>query len=85
MISPFFGGGSFEFFIQNNYNINIIANDKFNPLYTFWNTCIYDKNNLYQKLIEFINKIDKNIFIDLRQKIMNEKNDLTKSIMYFYY
>ena len=83
LISPFFGGGSFEFFIQNNYNINIIANDKFNPLYTFWNTCIYDKNNLYQKLIEFINKIDKNIFIDLRQKIMNEKNDLTKSIMYF--
>jgi DNA adenine methylase len=83
LISPFFGGGSFEFFIQNNYNINIIANDKFNPLYTFWNTCIYDKNNLYQKLIEFINKIDKNIFIDFRQKIMNEKNDLTKSIMYF--
>ena len=33
LISPFFGGGSFEFYLQNHYNINIIANDKFKPLY----------------------------------------------------
>ena len=24
VISPFFGGGSFEFYIQNNYNLNIL-------------------------------------------------------------
>ena len=42
LISPFFGGGSFEFHIQNNYQLNIIANDKFKPLYNFWNIC---KNN----------------------------------------
>ena len=27
LISPFFGGGSFEFYIQNKYALNIIAND----------------------------------------------------------
>ena len=42
ILSPFIGGGSFEFFIQNKYNYNIIANDKFIPLSTFWTIC---KNN----------------------------------------
>ena len=39
LVSPFFGGGSFEFHIQNNYQLNIIENDKFFTLYIFWNTC----------------------------------------------
>ena len=37
IISPFFGGGSFELYLQNKYNYDIIANDKFKPLYNFWN------------------------------------------------
>ena len=41
-VSPFFGGGSFEFHIQNNYQLNIIANDKFTPLYNFWNICYFN-------------------------------------------
>lgn len=28
ILSPFFGGGSFEFHLQNSYNKQIIANDK---------------------------------------------------------
>ena len=28
IISPFFGGGSFEFYLENKYKIKIIANDK---------------------------------------------------------
>ena len=31
----FFGGGSFEIHLQNQYDLNIIANDKFTPLYNF--------------------------------------------------
>ena len=38
LISPFFGGGSFEFYIYNKHNINVIINDKFKPLISFWNT-----------------------------------------------
>jgi DNA adenine methylase len=45
VVSPFFGGGSFEFHLQNKYNLNIIANDKFTPLYNFWNTCKNGKEN----------------------------------------
>ena len=39
LISPFLGGGSFEFYLQNKYNLDIIANDKFHPLFTFWKFC----------------------------------------------
>ena len=82
-VSPFFGGGSFEFHIQNNYQLNIIANDKFTPLYNFWNICKIDKENLCKELTKKIGLIDKEEFTCLREKIMEEKNKLNQSIMYF--
>ena len=83
ILSPFFGGGSFEFHIQNNYGLNIIANDKFVPLYNFWKTCKSDKENLCKELTKKIDLIDKEEFTNLRKKIMEEKNKLNQSIMYF--
>ena len=50
VISPFFGGGSFEFHLQNKYNLAIVANDKFKPLYSFWDRCKYEKQELCDKL-----------------------------------
>ena len=82
-VSPFFGGGSFEFYIQNNYQLNIIANDKFTPLYNFWKICKSDKNNLCKELNKKISTIDKDDFTRMREKIMDEKNELNQSIMYF--
>lgn len=83
IVSPFFGGGSFEFYIQNNYQLNIIANDKFTPLYNFWNTCKVDKENLCKTLVTKIDLIDKREFYCLREKIMNEPSKLNQSVMYF--
>lgn len=83
LISPFFGGGSFEFHIQNNYKLNIIANDKFTPLYNFWYICKNNKDKLCEELSKKIYIIDKDIFTSLRQLIMEEKNTLNQSIMYF--
>lgn len=82
-VSPFFGGGSFEFHIQNNYRLNIIANDKFAPLYNFWNICKVDNENLCKELTKKIGLIDKEEFTYLREKIMKENNELNQSIMYF--
>lgn len=84
IISPFFGGGSFEFYIQNKYNsLNIIANDKFIPLYNFWKNCKINNDNLIYNLYQKINNIDKNNFIQLRKNILDEKDDLQQAIMYF--
>ena len=83
IISPFFGGGSFEFHLQNKYGMHIMANDKFTPLYTFWKTCKEDKNTLCQHLHEYIDKIDKEQFTHFRNTIMKENDQLFQSVMYF--
>jgi len=83
ILAPFFGGGSFEFHIQNNYGLNIIANDKFVPLYNFWKTCKSDKEKLCNELTKKLDLINKEEFTNLRKKIMEEKNTLNQSIMYF--
>ena len=84
IISPFFGGGSFEFHLQNNFpNLHIIANDKFTPLYNFWNTCKDNNDKLCKELYPYINTITKNTFQDLRNKILTETDPLKQSIMFF--
>jgi DNA adenine methylase len=83
IISPFFGGGSFEFYIQNTYNLNIIANDKFKPLYNFWHICINENNKLCEKLNGNINNVTKEKFILFRKQIMNEENNLIQAYLYF--
>ena len=85
LISPFFGGGSFEFHIQNNYKLNIIANDKFTPLYNFWNICKNnkEKEKLCDELTKEIDKVDIKEFTSLREQIMEEEDTLTQSFMYF--
>lgn len=82
IISPFFGGGSFEFYLQNKYNYNIICNDKFEPLYNFWNICKNNKEELCNEL-DNINEVTKEIFTDYRNKIFDEKNAILKAMYYF--
>jgi len=70
ILSPFFGGGSFEFHLQNEYGFEIVACDKFKPLYTFWNTCKLDNVCLCEKLRESISSgITKEQFSALRIEI----------------
>jgi DNA adenine methylase len=84
IISPFFGGGSFEFYLQNKYNLKIMANDKFEPLYNFWNICKYDNINLCNELYKNIDNITKEIFTKFRKEILvDDDNKLNKAIMYF--
>ena len=83
ILSPFFGGGSFEFFLQNKYNKNLIVNDKFVPLYSFWKECKENKKRLC-KILEFaLDKITKDDFIKLREKIMSENDSLIQAVYYF--
>tara|TARA_R110000765_G_scaffold37307_1_gene82760 strand:+ start:441 stop:1226 length:786 start_codon:yes stop_codon:yes gene_type:complete len=83
IISPFFGGGSFEFYLQNRYGYNIIANDKFQPLVNFWSICKHRNDELCAKLFPAINTITKETFKDFRLFIMSEKDNLIQACMYF--
>lgn len=83
VLSPFFGGGSFEFHLQNTYGPRILANDKFTPLYTFWNTCKNANEELCNKIQTYVTKVDKHVFTEMRERVMEETNSIMQSCMYF--
>jgi len=83
IISPFFGGGSFEFYMQNKYQLRIIANDKFAPLANFWRVCKTNRDELVVELEKKIDRISKTEFLEYRAQIMQEARQLEKSVMYF--
>jgi DNA adenine methylase len=83
IISPFFGGGSFEFYMQNKYHLRIIANDKFSPLANFWRTCKIYRGELVVELEKKIDRISKTEFLEYRAQIMQETQQLEQSVMYF--
>lgn len=82
IISPFFGGGSFEFYLQNNYNKKLIVNDKFSPLFNFWVQCKTNKSLLCSELRK-IENVSKEDFQRYRNNIINENNKLQQAIYYF--
>lgn len=81
LLSPFFGGGSFEFYLQNKYGYKLVVNDKFTPLYNFWNQIKTDKNSLCAELRK-ITYVSKEQFINYRNTIM-KINDLQQAKQYF--
>ena len=83
LCSPFFGGGSFEFYFQNKYDHKLVVNDKFTPLYNFWKQIKTNKDILCKELNE-IKSVSKEEFINYRKTIM-ELNDnmLQQSLQYF--
>jgi len=83
VISPFFGGGSFEFYLKTKYNVEIKANDIFTPLYNFWYTVKTNKGNLCEELYKQVGRIDKEKFVSSRQEIMKETSVLNQSILFF--
>ena len=83
IISPFFGGGSFEFYMQNKYGIMLIVNDKFTPLYNFWKQVKINKAILCEELRE-IKAVSKEQFIAYRKTIMDlQANILQQATQYF--
>ena len=83
LISPFFGGGSFEFYFQNKYKYNLIVNDKFTPLYNFWKQVKSNKHELCSELRN-INTITKTDFANYRNSILQlDKDTLKQAIQYF--
>jgi DNA adenine methylase len=92
LASPFFGGGSFEFYFQNMYNCRLIVNDKFIPLYNFWEQVKTNKELLCSSLDNIIN-VSKEEFGEFRKLILefdrnyslltSQEDKLINSVRYF--
>jgi len=83
IISPFFGGGSFEFYLQNKYNLPLIVNDKFTPLFNFWMQIKINKDLLSDELNK-ITSITKDDFIRYRSSIMNMNDNMIEQSIYYF-
>ncbi len=82
VFSPFVGGSSFEFFLQNNYGFNLILNDKFKPLANFWLQVKHDCDSLCNN-IEKYPIITKEMFKKLRSEILFESDPIKQATSYF--
>jgi len=82
IISPFFGGGSFEFFLANKYNYNIAANDIYYYLSNFWHICKTNQKELAE-LLYAAPKINKEIFVDYKKKLKSTNNKTLQAYYFF--
>lgn len=80
--SPFFGGGSFEFYMNKNHSCKIIGADGFEPLANFWKQTIINKNGLVEE-IKKLKPLTKEMFLKLRVDILTEQNNIKKAAYYF--
>jgi len=81
LVSPFFGGGSFELFCAEK-GIQVYGNDKFTPLAVFWNQVKTDPHPLAKELRE-LRPVTKQDFHFYRNTIGTEEDPLKIATYYF--
>lgn len=81
LVSPFFGGGSFEIMCAYR-GIKVFGNDGFEPVSNFWVTLRYQAHDLAEtcRLLRPMTKAD---FYRFRTYILNEEDPLLKAAYYF--
>lgn len=83
LVSPFFGGGSFELYLMNTRKIPVIANDKFEPLLNFWRMLQSDSRGLYEK-VKSMMPITKEVFIQCKECLFDTSIDNLTRATYYY-
>lgn len=79
LCSPFFGGGSFELFLEEK-GIEIFAADNFLPLVNFWNNQHF---GLWTYVDYYFENMDKVLFYDLQSRIMHENDPIKQGAMFY--
>jgi DNA adenine methylase len=81
LVSPFFGGGSFELYCSAN-SITIFGNDAFEPLSNFW-IIVREKTNELVEACELLRPVTKADFYRFRKLIETEENNVLRAAYYF--
>lgn len=82
LVSPFFGGGSFEIYVANLHQKKVIANDKFTPLYNFWKHAQSSNNELVDNIKSLL-PINKEKFYQYRRDLFEIDDSLLKASYYY--
>jgi DNA adenine methylase len=83
IVSPFFGGGSFELYLNKTKNIKIYANDKFTPLVNFWKCLKRCKEELIKE-IKKLRPLTKEKFLEIREKLKDDNLEVIKQASYYF-
>jgi DNA adenine methylase len=81
LLSPFFGGGSFELFLTSK-GYTVFGNDLFAPLYHFWKTTQDNRTALIDSVRRLM-PVSKENFHTLRSTIMEEPDILKTATSFF--
>ena len=74
IVSPFFGGGSFELCVSQNLGFQVVGYDIFNILVNFWNVLINEKDRFILELEKMV--VDKDNFDYNRHVLLNYWNKI---------
>lgn len=80
ILSPFMGGGSFELFLADTYQIK--ANDLFKPLYIFWKV-VKERPQELAAAVEVHMPIYKELFKELQDTILDMTDELEIATAYY--
>jgi DNA adenine methylase len=81
VLSPFFGGGSFELHLAQ-HGLQVIGNDLFKPLYTFWYTLQQTPKEL-EVAVKASMPVTKERFLELRAGIQTMTDPLMIAAAYY--
>lgn len=81
VVSPFFGGGSFELFLADQ-GIKVHGYDNFYPLVCFWQELLRDNANLYRK-IKDVGKVDKIKFKEMQNQVISSKDSVEVASLFY--
>jgi len=81
LLSPFFGGGSYELFLQSK-GYTVYGNDLFQPLAIFWKT-IQSSATEVVNAVKQRGAITKEIFLEFRRTIMNLTDPIEVAAAYY--
>jgi DNA adenine methylase len=81
LLSPFFGGGSFELYLTTK-GYHIRGNDLFKPLYTFWQT-LKESSEDIKDAVESVMPVTKEYFQELRTSIQTMNDPLEIAAAYY--
>jgi len=79
--SPFFGGGAFELYLAKQ-GIKVYGYDSFRPLVEFWKNVLNNPDQLIDEIYKYY-PLDKDIFYQLQQKILNANSSIEVAAMFF--
>lgn len=81
LLSPFFGGGSFELHMKSK-GYTVKANDLFKPLYIFWHILQDNPSQLIQKIRQKM-PVSKETFHNMRSTICTTTDNYDQASSYF--